>query len=252
MRLMTPFIDIVLSTISIYDTLVSMTNQRVPRNSLTYERVVEGARELADERGLDALTIRALATHLGVKPMSIYHYVANKELLLDALVDLVFKEFYTPDPDGRWRVELANRARSVRAVVSHHPWALAILETRTHPGPANLNGHESVLEVLHRAGFTVEAAAHAYAILDAFVYGFVLQDIMLRSIQLDTSADALRAEMDFSNHPRLAEMAAFYVRASSYPLNETFEVGLGITLDGIEQLHHQRNPGRVSSKVTAE
>lgn len=213
-----------------------MTTTRAPRNSLTRERVIESARALADAHGLDALTIRALATHLGVKPMSIYHYVANKEQLLDALVDSVFEEFYPPDPDAPWRTELASRARSVRAVISHHPWALAILETRTHPSQANLNGHEAVLEVLHRAGFTTEAAAHAYAILDAFVFGFVLQDIMLRSIQLDTSADELRAGMDLNDHPRLMEIAAFYVQAEAYPLDGTFEVGLEIALDGIAQL----------------
>ncbi len=229
-----------------------MTTPRAPRNSLTRERVIVGARALADARGLEALTIRALATHLGVKPMSIYHYVANKEQLLDALVNSVFEEFHLPQPDGEWRGELANRSRSVRDVVTQHPWALAIMETRTHPGPANLNGHEAVLEVLHRAGFTVEAAAHAYAILDAYVFGFALQDVMLRSIQLDTSAAELREEIDLRNHPRLGEMAEFYVHAPSYPLDRSFELGLELALDGIGQLRTHIDTESLPSKAHSE
>lgn len=214
--------------------------------------MIAGARALADAHGLEALTIRALATHLDVRPMSIYHYVANKEQLLDALVDSVFEEFHTPQPDRSWRIELAQRARSVRSVVTQHPWALTIMETRTHPGPANLNGHEAVLEVLHRAGFTVKASAHAYAILDAYVFGFALQDVMLRSIQLDTSAAELRAEMDLNSHPRLTEIAGFYVSAPTYPLELSFELGLELILDGIDHIRTRTDTNRSLSKAHSE
>lgn len=219
-----------------YDMIQLMANQRAPRNSLSETRIIQAARDLADAHGLEALTIRSLAAHLGVGPMSIYHHVPTKERMLDALVESVFAEFHAADPDGHWRSELAARARSVRQVIGQHPWALSILETRTQPGSANLAGHEAVLEVLHRAGFAVAAAAHAYAILDAFVYGFALQDAMLRSVQLDTNAEHLRAGMDLTAHPRLAEIAAYYVQAPRYPLDETFELGLAMVLDGIEHL----------------
>jgi len=213
-----------------------MTPPRAPRNTLTRDRVITGALELTDAEGLDALTIRALAEHLSVRPMSIYHYVATKEELLDALVDAVFSELYMPSSGGEWRAELANRAVSVRSTLVRHPWALAVMETRTHPGPANLAAHEAVLELLHTAGFSVETAGHAYAILDAFVYGFALQDSMLRSVELNTSAEELRDGMDLTQHPRMAAMAAHFVEADTYPIDTSFKLGLTLALDGIARL----------------
>lgn len=213
-----------------------MTAPRAPRNTLTRDRVIAGALELTDAEGLDALTIRALAGHLSVRPMSIYHYVATKEELLDALVDAVFSELYMPSTAGEWRVELANRAVSVRSALVRHPWALAVMETRTHPGPANLAAHEAVLELLHVAGFSVETAGHAYAILDAFVYGFALQDSMLRSVDLNASAEELRDGMDLTQHPRMAAMAARFVEAETYPIDTSFNIGLALALDGIARL----------------
>lgn len=209
---------------------------RAPRNTLTRERVLTGALEIADADGIDALTIRGLAERLGVRPMSIYHYVATKDDLLDALVDAVFEELYLPSASGEWRDELTRRAESVRAMLSRHPWALAIMESRSQPGPASLAGHEAVLDVLHHAGFSVEASGHAFAVLDAFVFGFALQDRMLRSVGLDSSAADLRAGMSLSGHPRLDAIATHHAEAEVYPLDASFEIGLRIALDGIDQL----------------
>lgn len=213
-----------------------MSAPRAPRNTLTRDRVLGAAIQLADAEGLEALTIRALAQHLGVRPMSIYHYVSNKDELLDALVDAVFSELYLPEKEGNWREELITRVQSARSAFTRHPWAIAVLETRTRPGPANLAAHEAVLDLLRTAGFSVSAAGHAYAILDAFMYGFALQDAMLRSVELDTSASALRDQMDLSRHPRLAELAARFVDEEEYPLDASFRLGLTIALDGIARL----------------
>jgi AcrR family transcriptional regulator len=210
-------------------------SDRAPRNTLTRDRVLAGAFELADAKGLEALTIRALAAHLGVRPMSIYHYVATKDALLDALVDGVFETIARPSSSGDWRDELADRARSVRAAMAAHPWALSVMETRAHPGLANLAGHEAVLAVLREAGFSVEAAGHAFAVLDAFVYGFALQDAMLRQVGLDTDAAELRDGMPLEGFPHIAEQAERYV-TDAYPIADSFEVGLGIVLDGIAKL----------------
>lgn len=220
-----------------YDNIVLVTASRAPRNTLTRDRVITGALELADAHGLDALTIRALAQHLSVRPMSIYHYVATKDELLDALVDAVFSELYMPVATEDWRSELLIRAESVRTTLARHPWALVVMETRAQPGPANLAAHEAVLELLHVAGFSVEAAGHAYAILDAFIYGFALQDSMLRTVELNTSAEELRDGMDLSQHPRLAAMAAHFVEAETYPIDISFNLGLTLALDGIARLH---------------
>lgn len=220
-----------------------MATSRAPRNTLTRERVLAGALDLADSQGLDALTIRALAAHLGVRPMSIYHYVATKEELLDALVDVVYLELYVPVTTGDWREELARRARSMRSSLARHPWALTVMESRAKPGPANLAGHEAVLDLLATVGFSVDAAGHAYAVLDAFSYGFALQDAMLRSVGLSTSAAEVRDGMDLSGHPRLAAMAAYYADAQEYPMDTSFDIGLSIALEGIARLRGDSDGG---------
>src|SRR5215217_2964767 len=98
------------------------------REQLSRDRVLLAALAVADEGGLDRLTMRSLAQRLGAKPMSVYHYVANKEEILDGLVDLVFAEIELPEPTGRWREQMTKRARSAREVLRRHPWSIALLE----------------------------------------------------------------------------------------------------------------------------
>ena len=150
--------------------------ERVP---LSRERVLRGAIAVADAAGVGALTIRSLAQHLGVKPMSVYYYVANKDEILDGIVDLVFSEIDLPSPGGDWRSEMRRRAISARRVLRRHPWAIGLLESRKTPGPATLRHHDAVIGTLREAGFSVEMTAHAYALLDSYVYGFALQEAAL-------------------------------------------------------------------------
>lgn len=213
-----------------------MSSVRAPRNSLSFDLVVAGAVELADERGLDELTMRALATHLGVRPMAIYHYVANKDEILDAIVDVVFKEVYVPEAADDWRTELALRSRSMHDALRRHAWAVALMEARVNPGTANLKNHEAVLDVLLSAGFSLAATAHAYAVVDAFVYGFVLQEAMLDSIDLRGSAPELMKAMNLAEFPRMAQFAAQHVLAQGYAFEDSFEVGLTMMLDGVSAL----------------
>ncbi|WOQ16587.1 TetR/AcrR family transcriptional regulator C-terminal domain-containing protein [Raineyella sp. W15-4] len=219
-----------------------MSTSRAPRNTLTRDRVVAGAVDLADQEGLDALTIRALAARLGVRPMALYHHVAHKEAILDAIVDAVFAEVHVPTATGRWRDELAHRSRSMRAALGRHPWAVALMETRAHPGRASLANHEAVLAVLSAAGFALPAAGHAYAVLDAYVYGFALQEAMLASVDLEGSAEDLVSGMDLADFPRLAEFAAGHATVPGYAFGDSFEVGLRIVLDGLEEL--RTDPGQ--------
>lgn len=213
-----------------------MSPPRAPRNTLTQDKVLATALELLDDDGLGAFTIRELAARLDVRPMSIYHYTPSKEALLDALVDVVFGEVYVPIPGGEWRTELTRRSVSMREALARHRWALPVMETRTHPGPATLSNHEGVLAVLRTAGFTLEATAHAYAILDAFVYGFSLQEAMLEAAGLPDDSAELAQGMDLTRYPRVAELAASYTAAETYPFAASFDVGLRVTLDGIERL----------------
>ncbi len=209
---------------------------RAPRGSLSRDRVRDAALTLADESGVGAVTIRSIAARLGAKPMAVYHHVGSKEEILDAIVDEVYAQTYRPTTHEPWRDELAERARSTRAVLARHPWAVGLLETRRHPGPANLASHEALLEVLRSAGFSLEATAHAAALLDAFVYGFALQEAMLLDVELEADPEALIAGIDLSAAPRMREFAEQYVLRAGYAFGDSFEVGLRLVLDGVTLL----------------
>lgn len=212
-----------------------MSIPRAPRNTLSRDRVVTAALELIDRDGLDAFTIRLLAADLGVRPMAIYHYVESKNELLDALVDLVFREIYVACRGEDWRRELHQRCTSLRETLARHRWALPVMESRRHPGPATLANHEAVLDVLRSSGLSLQATAHSYATLDAFVYGFALQETMLETAGLPDSAADVMDGMDLRRFPRIAELATMYANAPTYPFVASFDVGLNLILDGIER-----------------
>ena len=149
------------------------------REPLSRERVLRAAVAVADAGGIAALTIRSLAQELGVKPMSVYHYVANKEQILDGIVDIVFSEIELPQIGGDWREQMRLRAHSARASLRAHPWAIGLLESRANPGPATLQHHDATLGTLRAGGFSVKQTGHAYALLDSYMYGFALQEASL-------------------------------------------------------------------------
>ena len=122
--------------------------ERVP---LSRERVLRGAVAVADAAGIGALTMRSLASELGVKPMSLYHYVASKDEILDGIVDLVFSEIELPAADGDWRPQMRRRAISARLALRRHPWAIGLMESRANPGPATLRHHDATLGTLRTA-----------------------------------------------------------------------------------------------------
>jgi len=128
--------------------------------------------------------MRGLAQELGVVPMALYKHVANKDELLDGMVDIVFGEIESPSIGGDWRSEMRRRALSARDALKRHGWAIGIMETQT-PGPANLRNHNAVMGCLREAGFSFEAAIHAYSVQDAYIYGFALQE---KTLGLATTA----------------------------------------------------------------
>jgi AcrR family transcriptional regulator len=206
------------------------------RARLSRERVLRAAVAVADAGGIGSLTIRSLAQQLGVKPMSVYHHVANKEEILDGIVDIVFGEIDLPSVGGDWRSEMHRRATSARGVLRRHPWAIGLLETRTSPGPATLRHHDAVLGTLRGAGFSVEMTAHAYALIDSYVYGFALQEAALPFEGPETVAEVAEPMMEqFStgDYPHLAEMATEYFIQPGYDFGNEFEFGLGVILDAL-------------------
>lgn len=207
------------------------------RGRLTRERVLRGALVIADTGGLGSLTIRSLAKELGVKPMSVYYYVANKDEILDALVDIVFGEIELPIPGRQWRSELARRADSARGVLGRHRWAIGLLESRPTPGPANLRHHDTVIATLREAGFSAEMTAHAYALLDSYVYGFALQEASLPFEGADgvgEVAEPIIELMGAGEYPHLVEMATSFYLQPGYDFANEFRFGLDLILDALE------------------
>ena len=206
------------------------------RARLSRDRVLHGAMAVADAGGIGSLTIRSLAFELGVKPMSVYHHVANKDEILDGIVDLVFSEIELPSPDGDWRAEMRRRAVSARAVLSVHPWAIPLLQSRTNPGPATLRHHDSVIGALRAAGFSLEMVAHAYALMDSYVFGFALSEAALPINGPETVtevADQMMHLFDPAAYPHLVEFSVGHILKPGYDFGEEFGFGLDLVLDGL-------------------
>ncbi len=214
-----------------------MISDQRPR--LDRDRVLEGAVDLADEIGVEPLTIRKLAEHLDTKPMTLYHHVANKEAILDGMVDVVFEQIDVPPAELPWREALRQRCVSARAVLRRHPWAVPLMESRRAPGPATLHHHDAVLGCLRGAGFPIQVVAHAYAIVDAFVYGFAIQEASLPAGdegELGEFAEALVEQMPAEMFPNLVAFTVEHVVQPGYDFGDSFDVGLDLILDGIEAM----------------
>jgi AcrR family transcriptional regulator len=214
--------------------------ERVPLNR---ERVLRAAVEVADAGGIGSLTIRSLAQALGVKPMSVYHHVANKEQILDGIVDIVFGEIDLPSPDGEWRAEIRRRAGSARSVLGRHRWAIGLLESRTNPGPATMRHHDANLATFRAGGFSIELTAHAYALVDSYVYGFALQEASLPfdSTNVAEVAAPMIKMFRAGEFPHMVELATEHVLKPGYDFGEEFWFGLDLILDGLES--HLRAAG---------
>jgi AcrR family transcriptional regulator len=199
--------------------------------------VIAAAVQLADAIGVDALTIRKLAAELDVKPMTIYHHVSNKEAIIDGMVDVVFDEIDLPPTDLDWKRAIRQRTESAREVLARHPWAAPLMESRTSPGPATLRHHDAVLGCLRAGGFSLEMTAHAYAVIDAFVYGFALQEASLPATAGDEMADlaqSMSAAMPAGEYPHLVEFTTEHVLRPGYDFGREFDFGLDLILDGLE------------------
>ncbi len=204
---------------------------------LTQERVIEGAVALADTIGVDALTIRKLAVELDVKPMTIYHHVPSKEAIIDGMVDLVFREIDLPPTTTDWKTAMRHRSASARAVLARHRWAAPLMESRTTPGPATLRHHDAVLGCLRNGGLSVEMTAHACAVIDAFVYGFALQEASLPATSGDEMDDLVESITDgipVDDYPHLMELTSEHVLQPRYDFGREFDFGLDLILDGLD------------------
>lgn len=194
---------------------------------------------LADKGGIETLTMRKLAQELEVEAMSLYHHVANKDDILDGMVDIIFSEIELPSNGVDWKTAMRERAISAREVLSRHLWAIGLLESRAKPGPGTLRHHDSVIGSLREAGFSIEMAAHAFSVLDSYIYGFALQELNLpfdTSEDLEELAGTILRQMPADEYPYFTEMIVEHVLKPGYDYGDEFEFGLDLILDGLERL----------------
>jgi len=210
-----------------------------PRIPLSRERVLRAAVAFADERGIGTLSMRKLGEALGVEAMSLYNHVASKDELLNGMVDSVFGEIELPAGGTDWRTAMRERADSARQALSRHPWAIALMQSRTSPGPATLRHHDAVIGSLREAGFSIEMAAHAFSALDSYIYGFALQEA---NLPFDTAqktaevAETILNQFPADEYPHLAQLTVEHVLQPGYDYGNEFEFGLDLILDGLERL----------------
>ena len=212
--------------------------RRGVRLTLTRERVVQAAVELADREGIPPLTMRSLARHVGVEAMSLYHHVANKDDLLDGMVDLVFSEIYMPEVGADWAGEMRRRSVSGREALKRHPWAVGLMDSRRAPGGETLRHHDAVLGCLRAADFSWEMAGHAFAVLDAHLYGFMVQETSLPFQGPDEAhelAGRLFGDLRPDALPHLVEFATNHVLQPGYDFGDEFGFGLELILEGLER-----------------
>jgi AcrR family transcriptional regulator len=221
----------------------SKPQSRVP---LSRERVLDAAIRLADEGGIESLTMRRLARALGVEAMSLYNHVANKGDLVDAMVDLVVSEIDLPSTTEAWDAAVRKCAISAHEVLLRHPWSCSLVmssaSTRV-PRNARIRYMEWLLGRLREAGFSPELTYHAYHALDGHILGFTLWEL-----GHSAAANAMRDDKDFADfaasfvrelraadYPYLAEHAEQHLAAAGDDGASEFEFGLDLILDGLER-----------------
>jgi len=208
-----------------------------PRSRLSRERVLRAAITHADAGGLDALSMRKLAEELDVAPMALYRHVANKDDLIDGMVDVVFSEVGLPSIGPDWTTAMRQRAISLRDVLARHRWAIGLMESRRNPGPANLRHHDAVIGSLRAGGFDMALVAHAYSVLDSYIYGFALTKMNLPFESGDDVAEIAETMLEpfpVNEYPNLVEFLAEHVMKPGYDYGDEFEYGLDLILHGLE------------------
>ena len=208
------------------------------RPPLDRARIVRAGVEFADAQGLERLSMRSLGAGLGVEAMSLYNHVANKDDLLDAMVDLVMGEIAVPPPDAPWREALRQRAITSRAAYARHPWAPRLIDTRASSGPGRLASFDATIGCLRHAGFSCALTVHALSTLDAYVHGFVAHRLSIAQAEVPDDvgmAAALDRWLPAERYPHLSSLVREHVLMGGYDEEDAFTFGLELVLDGLER-----------------
>jgi AcrR family transcriptional regulator len=209
-----------------------------PRVPLSRDRLLSAAVTLADQDGIESLSMRKLAQEFGVVPMALYRHVSNKDDMIDGMVDVIFSEIDLPPKGTDWKTGMRQRAISARQVLARHRWAIGLTESRMKPGATNLRHHDSVIRCLGEAGFSIEMAVHAYSALDSYIYGFALQQ---QALPFDNPEDVgevaktMLSQFPSDEYPYLARTIAEVINKSGWQYADEFEFGLDLLLEGLER-----------------
>ncbi|MEM8808363.1 MAG: TetR/AcrR family transcriptional regulator C-terminal domain-containing protein [Cyanobacteria bacterium P01_G01_bin.38] len=211
-------------------------SEAVPQIPLSRERVLHAAVRLADAGGIEALSMRKLAQELGVKAMSLYNHVANKDDLVDGMVDIVASEIEVPDLSIDWTTAMRRRATSAYEVLLRHPWSTLALVSRVNVGPAMLRYVDATLGCLIEAGFSLEMADHAWNAIDSHIYGFTLQalNFPFEPEEYSVVARDSVSQIPADQYPYLNKLT-HPVMAGDYNGLHDFEWGLDLILEGLEK-----------------
>jgi AcrR family transcriptional regulator len=220
-----------------------------PRLPLTRERVLRAAVELADERGIEALTMRNLGQQLGVEAMSLYNHVNNKEDVLDGVVDVVVAEVVAavselepPASPAEWKAAMRRRILTAREVLLRHRWAPPVFESRTDIPPTGLRYYDSLLGLMREAGFSLDLAHHALHALGSRALGFSQELFVTQDTVIEPEAAALMQRQMAVEYPHLAELMGVVYHDPTSTVGTgcddqfEFEFGLDLLLDGLERL----------------
>jgi AcrR family transcriptional regulator len=217
--------------------MASPTNAgAAPRQPLSTERVLRAALALADTGGTEALTMRRLGQELGVEAMSLYKHVANKDAILDGIVDLVVAEIALPAPGEHWKAAMRRRAISANEVLLRHPWACSLLMSRINLGPAMIRYVDATLGSLRQAGFSIEEADYAWNAMDSLIYGYTLQQLNhpFEPQQYPEAAETYLPRLPPGQYPHLTELAV-HVMEGHYDGVPEFTFSVDLVLDGLER-----------------
>lgn len=209
---------------------------RFRRQPVTRDRILDAAMDLADRRGIEAVTMRRLGQELRVEAMSLYKHIRDKDEVLAGIADRVAGEFSTPSSEGDWRTSIRDSSIAAHSVLLRHPWAGPLMESMLDPGPARLAYLEAVVGVLRRAGLSLPDVAHAFGALDSHLYGFTMQVASWPFDAEDMSAvaAAMATELDAERFPNLLAMASMAAADDrGIPIDFTF--GLDLILEGLER-----------------
>jgi AcrR family transcriptional regulator len=214
-----------------------IATNREQRTPLSRERILDAAVALADQIGIESLSMRRLAQELGVEAMSLYHHVARKDDMLDGMLDMVFYEFERPAVEGDWQSAIRKSAISAHRALLRHPWACSLLMYPTRPSLARLQWMDALLGRLRGAGFSTAMTHHGYHALDSHIIGFtlwVLPYLAIARDQPDFAEEFLR-NISLDELPHFAEHVEYHLADQAGDTSE-FDFGLDLLLDGLERL----------------